>query len=148
MKILSIRIIHQTDDNPDLSYLGEYSNNPASVHIDRKERGDMGRFEMRYFNAGCGDPDYIEQDYARAEAYNRGEWGMIGISAVADVQFSNGAPTQKIRSGGLWGIESDSDTDYFSEVEREELDALRSELLSVGFSKRAVTSAMKNVERP
>jgi hypothetical protein len=58
-----------------------------------------------------------------------------------------GNTCQTITSGGLYGIESDSDADYFAEVEQEQLAELRGQLHVIGFSKRAIASAFKNVER-
>jgi hypothetical protein len=54
---------------------------------------------------------------------------------------------QRIRSGGLWGIESDSDASYIAEVEQGELADLRSELKAVGFSTRQITAAFRDVRR-
>jgi hypothetical protein len=58
-----------------------------------------------------------------------------------------GNTTQTIRSGGLWGIESDSGDDYLTEVENEQLDELKDELHAIGFSKRAVAAAFRDVKR-
>jgi hypothetical protein len=103
--------------------------------------------ENRYFNVAMsaeetGNPKSVEQDYQRAEAYNRGEWCMVGVWAEATVQLT-GDTIQRIRSGGLWGIESDSGEEYFEEVAQEELAALRAELLAVGFTSRAIDVAFK-----
>lgn len=92
------------------------------------------------------DPDtsYLEEDDSRErlEAYNRGHFGYIGIRAVALVQFKDNL-TQEISSGGLWGIEDDSDRDYLKTVAEEELDQLAEELHAAGFSKRTVTKAIR-----
>ena len=122
VKIEKIVIHRDVDTDPDLSWLGKYANQPAGPFtIDRQERGDMGRNEFRYFNCGDnykGSPakemeEYCEQDYKRAEAYNRGDWYMVGIWAEAHILIQvgkeNHATCERIRSGGLWGIESDSD---------------------------------------
>ena len=128
-KLAEVRVIRTSDQNPDMSFLGEYSNHPAKIHIDRQEKGDWtGPREYRYFNAGDGDPAYIEQDYARYEAYNRGEWQMVGVWAEAEVIINN--TVQKIRSGGLWGIESDAG-EYLDEVAQEQLNELRDILASM-----------------
>jgi hypothetical protein len=113
-------IIHAykvVDEDPDLSHLGEYAATPAKVHIDRKERGDMGRNEFRYFNLGTGDADYIEEDYKRAEAYNRGEWCMMGVCVDIHVKTkTNWAVPPVVGRASVWGIESDSEPSYFDEV--------------------------------
>jgi hypothetical protein len=93
------------------------------------------------------DLQYIEQDYARCEAYNCGHWCALGIVAKAEVRFTPRGPIQTLRSGGLWGVESDSDSDYLVQVEQEELDDLRSQLEAVGFGKRAIEYAFRKVER-
>ena len=49
---------------------------------------------------------------------------------------------QRIQSGGLWGIESDSDKAYLKEIESEQLAELANELAACGFSKRSVSKAM------
>jgi hypothetical protein len=131
LNVDKLYIEHMPDESPDLSYLGEYSNTPAAVHIDRKERGEQGRNEYRYFNLGHGDADYIEQDYKRYEAYNRGEWYCIGIQAVAVVSYPTGNGNRRLEtfaSSVLWGIESDSDKNHMGEVEREQLNELKSHL--------------------
>lgn len=107
----------RADESPDLSHLGEYSNEATSPDaIDRKERGDMKRGELRYFNPAMtgeetGNPESPEQDYERMEAYNAGDWRMIGIRATVEIAIPCGsyARTQTLKSPGLWGIESDSD---------------------------------------
>lgn len=144
-RILSVKVKRMLDTDPDLSDLGVYSSTPAEHHIDREERGDMGRNEYRYFNVGMGCPEYIEQDYKRMEAYNNQEWYMLGIRADAQVILS-GCTIQTITSGGLWGIESDSGNEYFGEVEQEELADLREQLEAVGFSTEEISAAFENVK--
>jgi len=137
MKIEKIVIKHVVDEQPDLSYLGVYSNSPADVCIDREERGDQERNEFRYFNLGCGDKDYIEQDYARAESYNRQNWCMLGIIAEAEMSYDIGQGCrrlEKLSSGGIWGIESDSDDDYIEDMQNEQLDDLRQHLRHFGIN--------------
>jgi len=124
----------------------------------------------RYFNPGSIEPfkaeahwipsgvqmvqrrDYWQEtmrenarkDYARMEAYNREEWHFISIQARAEIVLDG--TCQTIKSGGLWGIESDSDESYFHEVEREELTSLRGILHTMGFSKRAIATACKGTK--
>lgn len=115
---------------------------------------ERGR-EYRYFNpaadnyAGIDDAEvrrYCLQDFERMRDLQRGEWGYIGIKAEAVVKLT-GDLTQRISSGGLWGIESDSDPSDFRSIEHEQLDDLRDELHAMGFSKRAVTAAFRTIER-
>lgn len=140
-QIESIKIVVGDDDNPDLSFLGEYAStdkgNPLA--IDRVERGDAGRNEYRYFiPARAANAQEAEQDYDRMEAYNRGDWHMVGIYAQATVlvpdQFGN-FNVQQIRSGGLWGVESDSDMDYRRQTASEEVMDLVGQLEALGIDK-------------
>lgn len=88
------------------------------------------------------DPSYLEQEgfEDRLKQYRDGQFGFIGIRVLADIQIGN--VIQTISSGGLWGIENDSEESYFKEVEQEELVELRSQLHALGFSKRAIASAI------
>ena len=117
-RISKVIIKQMTDTDPDTSYLGEYSNK-------------------------------AETDYARMESLHRGNWFYMGLRAEAEVFVPCGQSSisQGITSGGLYGIESDSGKDYIAEVEQEELAELRKQLSALGFSKRAIATACKGVER-
>ena len=133
--------------------------------------GDMERNEYRYFNGNVENykgetPEdirkYVRQDYERMERLQHGDWCYIGIRAEATITLNATwensvvskaswhkpiAPEQTITSGGLWGVESDSGKDYLAEIEADELYELRKQLTAVGFSKRAIATACKNIER-
>jgi len=119
------------------------------------ERGDAERNEYRYFNGVVENykgetpekiREYILRDYERMERLQRGDWCFVGIRAEAEILVPSGAGSivQEITSGGLWGVESDSDREYLAEIETEELSSLREQLQAVGFSKRAISAAVKN----
>ena len=152
-RIDKIQIVRHTDTDPDsdLSFLGTYSNTPGpdDKTIDRQARGDMERSEYRYFVAAnsakdTGNPQSVDQDYARMEAYNHQGWCMMGVSAQAIVETSDDGKTwtrQLVKSGGLWGIESDSDASYFREVAEEQLATLTPILVEFGFTDAEITAA-------
>ncbi len=142
--LLGISLVRENDDCPDLSHLGSYSNRADATHIDRQERGDMGRHEYRYFNCGCGEPAYIEADYARYESYNADAWHMVGVYAVAEVEI-NGT-VQTIRSGGRWGVESDSGEAYFATLRQGELAQLSEILASLGLSASVINAAVQDAD--
>lgn len=182
-RILKIWTDVELDDNPDTSWLGEYSSKPGEYAIDRETNGDMQRGEFRYFNpAQHHDVDgwdhvsdlavlnayakqiqaghqelsrdamiealnasYRETDYQRMESLQRGDWHFVGVIARAEVQL-HGTLTQNIRSGGLWGIESDSDATHLEQVRQEQLGELEQELKAAGFDKAAIRKAMKPVQ--
>lgn len=83
---------------------------------------------------GTDDPETAALDAARLESYYRDEWTMVGVYAAAEILVSTaaGAFIQTIRTGGLWGIESDSGADYFATVGREELEQLAAMLEEIG----------------
>jgi hypothetical protein len=121
------------------------------------ERGDMERGELRYFNgnvenyAGESPEDirkYVRQDYERMERLQHGDWGYMGIRADAEILLSSGSASivQEITSGGLWGVESDSDASYLKEIETEQLSELREQLRVLGFGTRAISAAFRNSE--
>ena len=155
-RILSVTIKRMIDESPDTSFLGEYSNSPDTEYaIDRQKLGDQARNEFRYFNGPVENykgetPEnirkYIRQDYDRMESLNRGNWQFIGIQAEATYVVGFTGDLQTVTSGGLWGIESDSGKEYLESVQREELDSLKNDLIAVGFSRRAIATAFKNVE--
>lgn len=67
----------------------------------------------------------------RVEAFNQNEWEYVGIRAEAEIVVAN--TVQTIRSGGLWGVESDNDEAYLREVAGEEHDALETILAKMNF---------------
>ena len=155
LKILKVWIEHRPDPNPDTSHMGEYASKPTSRFSIRRE--DMERNQYRYFNPSGNYLDsadklkggltpavvakYVQEDYRRMETLHRGDWLYIGIIAKAEVQLNGHSTVQVLRSGGLWGVESDSGDKYLTGVASEELGALRAELEAIGFSKCAITSA-------
>lgn len=138
-----------------------------SEHIDSLENEctcgnswNMGRSEYRYFNPSFNyvddkgkrlpenTPDeviqYVKQDYQRMEGLKNGNWYYLGIEARAEIQLTLGklVGSQTITSGGLWGIESDGD---YSDIKKEELSALHSQLKALGFGTRAISKAFKSI---
>lgn len=115
--------------------------------------------EYRYFNPSSNYKSesaentikYVRQDYERMESLNSGQWCFIGIRAEAEYSLESGMRgerlIQRMHSGGLWSIESDSEESYLKSVEEEELASLRSQLHAIGFSQRAISSAYRTVER-
>jgi len=140
-------------DECDCGFSGHWNNreyryfNPSFNYIDKQGKPLSG-------NTPEDVRKYTRQDYERMERLNAGDWGYIGIRAEAEV-ISNVQGTddkwhgvvQRVSSGGLWGIESDSDRDHLESVEKDELANLRDELKALGFSSRAISTAFKNVER-
>ena len=142
-----------------------------AMECDCGERGDMDRNEYRYFNPSFNYVDkqdkpldgltaqdvrkYVRQDYERMERLRAGDWCYIGIRAEAEIAIfqpkqhpldPDQATTQTITSGGIYGVESDSKREYLESIGKEELASLKTQLLALGFSRRAISQAFKNVE--
>lgn len=156
--------VHSEQEDLQLTSLGESQDilidaQEQISECDCDEHGDMGRGEYRYFNPSFNYVDdkgeikdgltedevrkYVSQDYKRMESLNSGGWSYIGIRAVAKIVV-NGTE-QAVTSGGLYGIESDSSGDDFKEIESEQLGELRETLHEMGFSKRAIATAVKEL---
>lgn len=151
--------------NPTEHETYEITKQDAECSESGKCHTSWSRHEYQYFNpsfnyvdkagkllGGNTDEDvhkYVRQDFERMESLNDGSECFLGISADAEysIDSPNGSPIQTVTSGGLWGIESYSDASYFAEVEKEQLAELREQLAAIGFSKRAIATAFKSVER-
>jgi hypothetical protein len=162
--IEKVTVKRVVDESPDLSCIGEYSDNATDWSIEREsgeyvadlpedhETPTRGR-EYRYFTpyAGGETPgtaDYREyglQDFKRMESLNRGDWCMIGIVAEAEVLIPSGPDSchvQHITGGSLWGIESDSDNAFLETIARECLGELQQQLEAIGISASDIAAAM------
>lgn len=147
-------------EHDEAGHYGDNAETDGPCKVDGCECEEFDRVDVhgdsricRYFNPnaenykGESDEDirkYCLQDFERMQGYNTGEWSFIGIKAEAQIVVAG--LCQTITSGGIWGIESDSDRDHFRMIESEEIDQLKSQLHAIGFSKRAISAAMRNVE--
>ena len=130
---------------------------PDTCHEFDRVSIERGR-EYRYFNSGSIDKSntdeenrkYALQDYKRMMDLERGNFAFIGIGAEAQVAIpcdnQGNSIVQTLHSGGLWGIESDSGNDYLEEVGKEQLAELKDQLHAIGFTKRAISAAFRNVQ--
>jgi len=75
----------------------------------------------------------------RLKAYNAGEWSMVGIRAVAEIEAADMRET--ITSAGVWNVPSDSPEHYFQDVYREELESLCRTLFELGFAEAEIARA-------
>jgi hypothetical protein len=169
-KIDKIKIVHTMDDDPDLSWLGEYTEKLTDGVIVRhfgKFYQDLTEEEIEeipgrsneyrgFIPADSGEkPDspnykkYALENYSRMEDINNGNVGFYGISAEAKVltQYpgSDHWLINTLSSGGLWGIESDSDPSYFEEIEKEQLEELKDVLKEYGFSEDEINKSFENI---
>lgn len=119
-----------------------WPHNPANwAHVTPEDRAKV---VAEFGSIEEADKAYALRDYERMESLVAGSWWYICIRAEASIRVSD--VPQTISSGGLCGIESDSDRSYLDEVASEELAQLRAQLRALGFSKRAVDVALAAAE--
>lgn len=124
-KIEKITVERMIDDCPDVSYLettqDEDGNILSSCQFTQEE----------YLKNPEQVQGYIDKNKQRLEEFNRGDVYEVGIRAKAEVSYSTGNGNRRIErftSGGLWGIDSDSEETYFEEVKADELADLKNHL--------------------
>lgn len=148
----SIIISHLVDSNPDISFIGEYTDKLKAGVIVRKygeyferlpedaEIPQPSREFRGFIPYAAGKPKGTEEyyeyglhDFKRMEELNSGNFSIVGIVASAQVKYKEGDHFrfEWLKSGGLWGIESDSGS-YIQEVEEEQLADLKGHLLAFG----------------
>jgi len=119
------------DDGPDLSYLDttpEYHYGTDGSNWSHVSEEDRQKIIDQYGSIWEACIAYAERDKERLEAFNRDAWNMIGIRAIATIHIPinyNSTNLQTISSGGLWGIESDSDEKYLKDIGKEQVEELK-----------------------
>ena len=74
----------------------------------------------------------------RLEQYKNGLFGFVGVYAEAELIDSNNV-VQSVHSGGIWGIEDDSDDRYMEEIKIEEIAELNQTLMKdYGFTEQEI----------
>jgi hypothetical protein len=110
--------------------------------------GKMNAYK-KYGSLKNADYAYALQDYHRFEELVRGDWYYIGIIVEATVSISvAGVPLNSItvRSGGLWGIESDIGDESINETISGEKFSLRAKLRKMGFPNDQIDAAFKDAK--
>ncbi len=126
-KVVKIEVKRIVDENPDLSFLEttpEYHYGIDGSNWEHVSEEDRQKVIAQYGSIGDTCMAYAMRDKERLDAYNRGVWEMIGIMAVATIHIpvhDGTAKIQTIDSGGLFGIESDSDDSYIQDIGREQI---------------------------
>lgn len=121
-RVLGIKIIREEDPYGD----------PEKLEQLKRETDPQYLIEAMGVPAKKAERE-AEKMRERVEAYDAGEWVYTGTYAVAEVVVNT--VIQTIQSGGLWGTESDSAESYFTEIAKEEYNALVSILKKLGFKK-------------
>jgi hypothetical protein len=113
---------------PKLPARSERRNQMSFAHCDTKRPdGCYIQFARLITTDECPDISWLDDDERRHDAYEAGEFEMIGVRAQARcLVVSNGVGTYiNLESAGLWGIEGDSGNEYLDQVYAEELAALK-----------------------
>lgn len=107
--VITARIME--DDDAELSWLGEFANTPAARFAIPHEPHNHRTFN--WFNAeNVENDEQAQENYRRACAYGE-SWVMQGV--VVHVTHKG----VKLATDSLWGIESDSDAEYFVQTANE-----------------------------
>ena len=130
-KVVKIEVKRIIDEDPDLSFLettpeGHYGTDGSNWgHVSEEDKQKVISQYGSIWNACI---EYTKQDKKRLDDYNRGVWEMIGIRAVATIHIpvnDNTVKIQTIDSGGLFGIESDSDDSHIHEIWKDQIDEVK-----------------------
>lgn len=154
-KILEVKVEAVLDEDPDLSFLGEYTNTWEEGAIETGRDGGYFRYFVPALTGEqTGNPDSPQEDFDRMEAYNRSDWHMVGVRASARIAINPGRPASQtqytvledITTPGVWGVESDGGDDYLEELGGEELESLKDLLGELGFSTDELAEAFAEVK--
>ena len=123
MKVESVKINWIIDEYPDISYLESSIKNGVV---------DSCRYTQEDYEE---DPEqvkqWIRQDTQRLNSYGD-DWVNYGCMAEAVVSYpiskQGDRRLETLTSGGLWGIESDSDDSYKTEIAKEQIEELKDHL--------------------
>lgn len=85
----------------------------------------------------------IKQNQKRLKEWENGEWFLMGIKAYAEIVTpTNSIPRSWLKntiySGGLYGIESDSQEKYIKDEEDNQIYELKKVLVMFGFNKKVI----------
>lgn len=167
-KINKVSFVMEVDEYADFDWIGIYTDDESVPGIIVRAEDEFldklpedyelprrGR-ECRFFKPYAGGEkegtkDYYKygmQDYKRAEGLNRGDWCFMVVHAEAEIITGTKkcGLVNRISSGHLGGIESDSGREYIDEMRGEHLAELRSTLASLGFTKKQIDKAFEDVD--
>jgi len=153
-RVSKVRITRIPDEGTDLSWLGHYSDGSEGMNLAKGEyRLSFEELDETDDRITGGYSAFIatnaenrEEAMKQWEAYRRYVTGDVSdyiYQAEAEVLVPDGQgayTVQRIHSGSLGGISSDSDANYLREIEDEQLADLKDQL------KRLNIPLMKDVE--
>lgn len=144
-RIAKIELVRSPDYDGQFDYYGSFGNEPTSEFSIPHESDN--RRTLNWFNPctdACESAAQASEMYARILAFERGEWHWQSIKAQATIETSyNGLDwlTNRIKSGGVYGIESDMPESEKHDIETEQLDELVDTLKALGFTTEEIEQA-------
>ncbi|MCK6631905.1 MAG: hypothetical protein L6Q31_05970 [Fimbriimonadaceae bacterium] len=137
-RVSSVRLVW----SPDFHCEPDYLETSAESHFGKDgsawshvSEADKLRVESEFGSIWNACLAYSSQDAERLTKFRSDEWWFQGCYAVAEVLYESSPGCfrlDELRSAGLWGIESDSSSDYLRSVESDELADLSSHLKRFG----------------
>ena len=115
-------------------------------NLKRNGKHIMMSVSKRFFTKSVIDDENPETSYLyqtkkdgvdfseRLAEYKRGDFSFVGIRASVCLDIPHGGYTiiQVVESPGVWGVESDSDSDYITSLYDDECNVLVSMLETMG----------------
>jgi len=147
LRITKIVVRTVPDEEPDLSWLKtEYDAERHTITSScRCTNDDVKHYGWKKVK------QWIDEDNHRFNTHGV-TWSCVGVEAVAIIDIlleagPNGfAICQTVKSGGVWGIENDSDSDYLHEEGENELGQLRDILTALGVEQVEIDNALKGAK--
>ena len=136
-KIESVQIKWEYDEYPDVSWLdctAEDHYGKEGSNWDYVPKEVEARVIEEYGSLWEASKAYAWANQRRLKDFYAGKWHMQGCVARVTVSYPQGNSRrfEHFTSGGLWGIESDSDEEYRVEIEMDQLGDLKRHLEQLG----------------
>jgi len=167
-RINSITIRTKLDQDPDLSWLGEFHEGPrrpfdiqygdnwftpgqhwphnpkAWEHVTPESKNEV---LAQYDSLKSADYHYVLQDMKRLADYYAGYWCMTGVIVTAKIAISEDGDhwAQHEITDSLWGIESDVSEEYKQEIITDLKSEVTKQLKNWGFTDSDIAAAMSQV---
>ncbi len=96
---------------------------------------DKARVIEKFGSIEAACRQYAREDAQRIQDFRAGKWWFESCRAVAEVRYElldGSFRIERLSSGGLYGIESDSGEEYRQEVESQEFADLQAHLARLG----------------
>lgn len=132
--IKSMALKEWEDPYPDIKYLISAIEEGKIASSVRYSDRDIEKYGLEQVS------QWINEDLDRFDSCGI-SWHMMQIRAEATILVYG--VEQRITSGGLFGVESDSGESYINDVKQEELHNLETILLELGFSREEIALARK-----